>query len=235
VAVGAKTSLVVALVMSAAAATGGGVGAALVLQRNATHAAHATHATHATREAAPREGTPASTTAVRTAATPGAPSGTSPAPAAQTRDTLPGVAAPAVQPAVASHAALAQRPAPARPAARARVLSVASSPGAHPAASSAAPPAPGAGALGDELALLRGAQDALRAHDGVTALGLLEQHAARFPQGMLREERLATQVLALCTLERLAEARAAAQVFLGSYPHSPHARRVRASCVGQNP
>jgi hypothetical protein len=89
--------------------------------------------------------------------------------------------------------------------------------------------------LGDELALLREARSAIRAHDGALALRLLEQHASRFPSGMLREEREATRVIALCELDRVADARGAAQHFFAMYPHSPHATRVRASCAGETP
>jgi hypothetical protein len=106
--------------------------------------------------------------------------------------------------------------------------------GALPAATSVPDPNVNGG-LGDELALLRGARAAIRAHDGGAALALLDQHEARFPNGMLREEREATHVLALCEIGRAADAHEAAQRFFETYPHSPHGARVRASCAGETP
>ncbi|KYF49516.1 hypothetical protein BE04_37450 [Sorangium cellulosum] len=92
-----------------------------------------------------------------------------------------------------------------------------------------------------ELALLRaaqgalragdaGAQGALRAGDAGRALALLEEHAAEFRAGTLRQERMAARVFALCALGRIDEARAEAARFLRDAPRSPLAERVRAAC-----
>ncbi|AKF05678.1 hypothetical protein [Sandaracinus amylolyticus] len=89
---------------------------------------------------------------------------------------------------------------------------------------------PARDALLAETALLREAHRALRAHDATRALALLDDHAARFPQGALREERAATRVLALCEAGLTAAARTEADRFLAAHPRSMHAARVRASC-----
>jgi hypothetical protein len=90
-----------------------------------------------------------------------------------------------------------------------------------------------ANTLGAELALVRGAQDALRDHDATAALTLLDRHAAQFPFGVLREERSAARVLALCALDRIDAARDEAARLLRSAPSSPQVARVRASCAGE--
>jgi hypothetical protein len=59
----------------------------------------------------------------------------------------------------------------------------------------------------------------------------LEDHAARFPQGALTEERSAARVHALCAQGRGAEARAAASTFIASHPRSALAPAVRKSCA----
>lgn len=90
-------------------------------------------------------------------------------------------------------------------------------------------PAPGI-ALNEELGLLARAQAALSSGQAAQALALLEEHAASYPDGALREERMAARVFALCALDRREEARAEAQQFVGNAPRSPLAARVRAAC-----
>ena len=93
-------------------------------------------------------------------------------------------------------------------------------------------PVPGfARTLADELQLVRAAQEALRNHEPARALTLLDEHAARFPLGLLREERSAARVFALCALDRRDDARTEAARLLREAPNSPHANRVRSSCV----
>jgi hypothetical protein len=82
-----------------------------------------------------------------------------------------------------------------------------------------------------ETRLLRDADVALRSGDAQRALALLDEHAARFPDGVLQEERAAERVLALCGLGRTSEARADVDRFLRERPRSPLADRVRSSCV----
>ncbi|WP_437546153.1 hypothetical protein WME97_41505 [Sorangium sp. So ce367] len=85
--------------------------------------------------------------------------------------------------------------------------------------------------LAAEMALLREAQDAVRDGDPSAALDRLDDLGARFPEGQLREERMAARVLALCAAGRAPEARAEAERLLGEAPGSVHAGRVRASCA----
>ncbi|WP_437974916.1 hypothetical protein WMF11_43065 [Sorangium sp. So ce295] len=85
--------------------------------------------------------------------------------------------------------------------------------------------------LAAEMALLREAQDAVRDGDPSAALDRLDDLGARFPEGQLREERMAARVLALCAAGRAPEARAEAERLLGEAPSSVHAGRVRASCA----
>lgn len=85
--------------------------------------------------------------------------------------------------------------------------------------------------LAAELAMLQRARRALNAENGRLALGIVEELDERFPNGVLVEERSATRILSLCQLERVAEAKQAARVFLGRYPSSVYAERVRQSCA----
>ncbi len=84
--------------------------------------------------------------------------------------------------------------------------------------------------LTEELALLRDAQRAMQADHPHDALSRLDDHARRFPSGVLEEEREAARVLALCRADRADEARALAERFLRERPSSPHRARVRAAC-----
>jgi hypothetical protein len=82
-----------------------------------------------------------------------------------------------------------------------------------------------------ETRLLRDAEALRRAGNGARALVLLDEHAARFPNGVLAEERTAARVFALCDLGRVSDASGEAQRFLAERPRSPLAARVRASCA----
>ena len=97
-----------------------------------------------------------------------------------------------------------------------------------PAPAAPAGPKP-AGGLEEELRLLRPAQ---LARDPARALELLDEHARRFPQGLLREQRIAARINALCALHRTDEAREEAARFLAESPQSLFASKVRDSCAG---
>jgi hypothetical protein len=101
----------------------------------------------------------------------------------------------------------------------------------------AEPPEPGRQAtrptLPEELPLLREAQLATRVGNFARALELLEEHAARFPSGDLREERIAARINVLCSLGRIDDAREEAKRFLAQAPETPYASRIRASCAGR--
>jgi hypothetical protein len=93
---------------------------------------------------------------------------------------------------------------------------------------SAAPPVDEAAALAAETALLREADRALRAGDNATALARLDEHATRFPHGVLEPERTAERLIVLCELG-VADARDVSQ-FLSTHAGSPLAARVRRAC-----
>jgi hypothetical protein len=112
---------------------------------------------------------------------------------------------------------------PAHPIPPPNVTHVAAAP---PPAVEIAPPS-----IKDETALLLNAQAAIREGDATRALSLLDDHAKRFPEGALAEERDASRVLALCAANRKDEARKEGQAFLATHPKSPAATRVRSSCA----
>ena len=82
-----------------------------------------------------------------------------------------------------------------------------------------------AGTNADEYRLLRAARQAL-AEFPARALALTEEHARRFPRGMLGQEREAIAVEALFQLGREGQARERARSFFATYPSSPHRSRV---------
>lgn len=85
--------------------------------------------------------------------------------------------------------------------------------------------------LEQELKVLRASRAALDRGDAAQAVALLDQHDLRFPRGPLRQERLATRVLALCALGNQRDARATASELLQLAPHAPYMTRLRRSCV----
>ena len=93
--------------------------------------------------------------------------------------------------------------------------------------------APPANRLAEETALLAAANAQLRAGDARRALTLLRDYDRRYPSGVLREEVLATRVIARCQIGPgpNTASRRAADVFLTRYPASPLAPRVRSSCA----
>jgi outer membrane protein assembly factor BamD (BamD/ComL family) len=99
---------------------------------------------------------------------------------------------------------------------------------ARPSAHAEAP----ANRLAEETALLAAANGELRNGDARRALGLLDDYDRRYPSGVLREEVLATRVIARCQIGLApdATARRAANTFLTRHPASPLAPRVRSSC-----
>jgi hypothetical protein len=133
----------------------------------------------------------------------------------------PAVAAPVLVPAAPALAPAVEQPAPAsRPAHRPRVV---------PAARAEAAVAP-VNHLAEETALLASANAELRRGDARRALALLDDYDHRYPAGVLREEVLATRVIARCQQSPDRAARRAAEAFLARHPASPLASRVRTSC-----
>jgi hypothetical protein len=87
--------------------------------------------------------------------------------------------------------------------------------------------------LVQELNVLHAALAALDQGAAAQAVALLDQHDLRYPHGPLRQERLATRVLALCALGRAPEARATASQLLQLAPRVPYLARLRRSCVAE--
>jgi hypothetical protein len=74
-------------------------------------------------------------------------------------------------------------------------------------------------------------QRAVREGRSGEALTLLDQQERDFPQGELRQERVAARAVALCAAGRVSEARALAASFLARAPRSPLAARMRSICT----
>jgi hypothetical protein len=79
----------------------------------------------------------------------------------------------------------------------------------------------------EELRLLDLAERAVDS-DPALALGLAEQHAHRFPSGLLGDERDVIEIAALVRLDRRGAARAQAAIFLRAHPGSAYSAKVRA-------
>jgi hypothetical protein len=77
-----------------------------------------------------------------------------------------------------------------------------------------------ADAVRAELLLLRPARAAVAREDFAAALSPIAEHARRFKDGRLAEEREALRVKALVGLGRVEEARRAAAAFRAHFPHS---------------
>jgi hypothetical protein len=80
--------------------------------------------------------------------------------------------------------------------------------------------------LAAEIALLRRARGAYDHREFSRALVLVDEHARRFPQGHLAEEREALRVRSLLSLGRTAEAHRAAEAFAIRFPRSVLLPRV---------
>lgn len=80
--------------------------------------------------------------------------------------------------------------------------------------------------IAEEVALVGAAQRSLRDGSPGDALSTLSTHAARFPGGALREERMALQVLALCELGDLPKARRTRAELEQLAPSSSHLQRL---------
>ncbi|MET0341269.1 MAG: hypothetical protein ABW252_09710 [Polyangiales bacterium] len=88
--------------------------------------------------------------------------------------------------------------------------------------------APASDSLSEELALLARAQRMLRDDQPKRALGVVGEHAERFPEGALREERDGIEALARCLLGE--HDAPSVKSFLERSPSSPLAARVRKEC-----
>ncbi|MET0793223.1 MAG: hypothetical protein ABW061_17005 [Polyangiaceae bacterium] len=81
--------------------------------------------------------------------------------------------------------------------------------------------------LAEELSLLSRATSALHSGRAAEALRLLNEHARKFPNGVLSEERRAARVQALCLVGRTTEGRAELARLA---PQSPAAARAKQVC-----
>jgi hypothetical protein len=104
-----------------------------------------------------------------------------------------------------------------------------------PGASPAPAVAPRQSSAAGELALIRAALTRLNAGDAPGALALLEAHAAGFPEGVMRDERVGLRAIALCTAGESEAGRAQQQLFLQRAPSSTLAARVRRACAEKVP
>jgi hypothetical protein len=211
---GAKLAIVL---VGASVAAGGTMYA--VQPREPAHApAHA--ALHATNAAHPKPERAASSAPVM-----------QPAPAVLEQ---PAIDATAVDPtaAPAPRALDAQSPRPLRaPFTARRVPPAAVAAGPDTAPPEAAPVgAPIDPSLREELAIIARANTALRLEHAADALRALDEHARRFENGVLSEERRGLRVLALCALAPNQAALDARAAFLRSTPNALLAPKVRAAC-----
>lgn len=85
--------------------------------------------------------------------------------------------------------------------------------------------------LADEVALLHAAQGSLRDGAPDRALVSLAAHASRFPRGVLRDERMTLQALALCARGDVGAAKAVRAELERSSPGSSHLQRLASSCA----
>jgi len=81
-------------------------------------------------------------------------------------------------------------------------------------------PRPAASNLATESALVERARTALGRGDATAALAAVDEHARRFPQGTMTEERDAVRIQALALAGRRDEARLRARDFRARFPHS---------------
>jgi hypothetical protein len=120
-------------------------------------------------------------------------------------------------------------PVVAEPAGSAQPSSTASfaPPAAPPAQAPSPAPAERASVLQAESEFLRTARRALRSGDYRSALAILNQSRARFPNAILSQEREALSIEALAQSGARDEARARARRFLSEHPDSPHRSAVQ--------
>ena len=89
------------------------------------------------------------------------------------------------------------------------------------------------GNLREEAQLIARAQRALRAGDHGGAMSVLKEHRKTYPRGVLVQERMGLEILALCGLGHTKAAQARSESFLARWPTTPIAERLRRSCAHQ--
>jgi hypothetical protein len=84
--------------------------------------------------------------------------------------------------------------------------------------------------LAQEVRVVRRMQAALRDRDWERAEQAVREHARRFPEGVLVEERRAARVLITCGRGELVAGARDLERFVQDHPHSAHLERLRAAC-----
>ena len=82
----------------------------------------------------------------------------------------------------------------------------------------------------EEAKLVASIDAALRAGDSASALRLADEHAKKYPNGVLVEEREGGRAIARC----MSGSRSSADAFLAAHPRSPMRARIVAAC-GEKP
>lgn len=98
----------------------------------------------------------------------------------------------------------------------------------RPSTAAAAPP-PSADSLAEETQLVARARAALGRDDLDAAQAALDDHARRFPNGSLVEDRIAYATIVSCRRSE-ADRDAKRREFLQRYPRSPHRPRIDEAC-----
>ncbi len=91
-------------------------------------------------------------------------------------------------------------------------------------------PRPEKASIAGETRLLSEVQTALGEGQFAQALLLLDQHRQRFPQGTLKQEAMASRVIALCRAGRIQDGRRWSEEFQRSFPTSPLLPRILTAC-----
>jgi hypothetical protein len=103
---------------------------------------------------------------------------------------------------------------------------------AAPAQPAVAKPSVDDDTLAREARLLSQAESAFRSGNDERSLALLDQHAKEFPDGQLKDERIAEHIVVLCHAGRVEQAKREGRTFLQNRASDPLARRIALSCAG---
>lgn len=97
------------------------------------------------------------------------------------------------------------------------------------------PAATSPSSLAEETRLLERAREAVTGNRPKDALALLRDAEAKFPNGVLRQERAVLRVVALCDAGKAPQGRTAAAAFLRAHPRSALRSRVESACPEATP
>jgi hypothetical protein len=110
---------------------------------------------------------------------------------------------------------------------------LAAEPSSLPPVKTPASAKPSSDDLVQELSLLHQALAASQSGNAASALELARQHAQRYPNSRLRNERDAIEVRSLCALGRATDATRLADKLRGRAPNSPVSAALQDTCVGK--